>query len=193
MIPRVRRGAPSISLISKNNPTITVLGIDPGLDRTGYAVLEMATRRVVEAGLVRSSTALPLAPRLREIEAGLEEILSEHPVDLVAVEELYAHYKHPRTAILMGHARGVVLLAAARRGIEIVSLPATHVKRSLTGNGHASKLQMQRAILATMRLSAMPEPPDVADAVAIAWCGGESVKNRNVETPKLELKRRAAK
>ncbi|MBK8267131.1 MAG: crossover junction endodeoxyribonuclease RuvC [Planctomycetes bacterium] len=179
--------------MSKKSSAITVLGIDPGLDRTGYAVLEIATRRVVEAGLVRSSTALPLARRLREIEAGLEEILIEHPVDLVAVEELYAHYKHPRTAILMGHARGVVLLAAARRGVDIVSLPATHVKRSLTGNGHASKLQMQRAILTTMHLSVMPEPPDVADAVAIAWCGGELVKNRNVETPKLELKRRAAK
>lgn len=155
-----------------------VLGIDPGLDRTGYAVLESASGKVIDAGLVRSSTKLPLARRLREIEAGLEEILNEHEVGLIGVEELYAHYKHPRTAILMGHARGVVLVAAARRAIDVVSLPATQVKRALTGNGHAGKSQVQRAILATLSLSAMPEPPDVADAIAIAWCAAKAIASR---------------
>ena len=149
---------------------LTVLGIDPGLDRTGYAVIDATSPRVLDAGLVRSSAKLPLPARLREIEIGLDEVLSDHRVDLVAVEELYAHYKHPRTAILMGHARGVVLLAAARRGVEVVSLSATHVKRTLTGNGHAGKTQMQRAILTTLRLNVIPDPPDVADALAVAWC-----------------------
>jgi crossover junction endodeoxyribonuclease RuvC len=147
-----------------------VLGIDPGLDRTGYAVLESSPWRVLDAGLIRSGVRLPLAQRLTEIGEGLTDILAEHDVDLVAVEELYAHYKHPRTAILMGHARGVILLTAARRGLDVVSLPATMIKKSLTGNGHASKIQMQRAIMATLGLRKLPEPADVADALAAAFC-----------------------
>ncbi|HWL95648.1 MAG TPA: crossover junction endodeoxyribonuclease RuvC [Phycisphaerae bacterium] len=150
--------------------SFTILGIDPGLDRTGYAIIESASHRVLDAGLVRSSAKSALPERLREIEIGLDEILSEHRIDLMAVEELYAHYKHPRTAILMGHARGVILLAAARRRIDLVSLSATHIKRTLTGNGHAGKLQMQRAMIATLKLKVMPDPPDVADALAAAWC-----------------------
>ncbi len=165
---------------------LTVLGIDPGLDRTGYAVIESTAPRVLDAGLVRSSTKLPLAARLREIETGLDEVLSEHRVDLVAVEELYAHYKHPRTAILMGHARGVVLLVAARRGVEVVSLPATHVKRTLTGNGHAGKAQMQRAILSTLRLNVIPDPPDVADALAVAWCAAVDRQSRRCAADRQE-------
>ncbi|MFQ5429305.1 MAG: crossover junction endodeoxyribonuclease RuvC [Phycisphaerae bacterium] len=147
-----------------------ILGVDPGLDRTGYAVIEMPGRKVLDAGLIRSTETGPLAERLADIDAGLAEVLREHAVDLVAVEDLYAHYKHPRTAILMGHARGVILLAAARRKIDVMSLPATRIKKALTGNGHASKVQMQRAILATLRLSTLPEPADVADALAVALC-----------------------
>lgn len=159
-----------------------VLGIDPGLNCTGYAILAASpgslAPRVVDAGVIRTAANRPLADRLAEIDAGLNEILAEHRVRLVAVEELYAHYKHPRTAILMGHARGVILLAAARRGIAVASLPATAVKKTLTGNGHASKIQMQRAIASTFKLRSMPEPADVADAMAIAWCAAMSAAPR---------------
>ena len=148
----------------------TVLGIDPGLNRTGYAVIDLPDRRVRDAGIVCSSVKLSLAERLREIDEGIADVLSDHTVDLVAVEDLFAHYKHPRTAILMGHARGVIFLAAARLGIEVVSVSATAVKKSLTGNGHAGKSQVQRAIVATLGLSQCPEPPDVADALAVALC-----------------------
>lgn len=147
-----------------------VLGIDPGLERTGYAVIDGAARRVVDAGLIRTDVGKPLAARLAEIEAGLEEVLSEHRVMRVAVEDLYAHYAHPRTAILMGHARGVVLLAAARRGLSVVSLPATQIKKTMTGSGRASKAQVQRAMMQTLGLARLPEPADVADAMAAGLC-----------------------
>jgi len=149
-------------------PPCRVLGVDPGLNRTGYAVIELPGRRVEEAGLIRSDASRPLADRLKEIAAGIEEILAESDVRLLVVEDLFAHYRHPRTAILMGHARGVVLLAAAKRGVEVISVSATKIKKALTGNGHASKLQMQRAVMATLGLSRLPEPSDVADALAIA-------------------------
>jgi crossover junction endodeoxyribonuclease RuvC len=89
----------------------------------------------------------------------------------LACEELYAHYRHPRTAILMGHARGVVLLQAARAGLEIIPLAATHVKKLLTGSGRATKRQVQLAVTATFNLPTVPEPDDVADALAIALSG----------------------
>lgn len=157
---------------SKPPSAAVILGIDPGLDRTGYAVVEMPRGVVVDAGLVRSDVRAELPIRLSEIAAGLDEVLSECRPDLIAVEELFAHYKHPRTAILMGHVRGVVLLAAAQRGVEVMHLPATRIKKTLTGNGHAAKAQMQRAIMTTLQLPRMPQPADVADALAIAWCAG---------------------
>ena len=147
-------------------------GIDPGLGVTGYAVLRAEGERmsVIDAGVCRFDDKLPLAQRLAFIERDISSILTEHRPDVVAVEELYAHYKHPRTAILMGHARGVILLAAAKLGIEVRSYAATHVKRYLTGNGRATKAQMQRAIQTTLGLKALPEPADVADALSIAMC-----------------------
>ncbi len=150
----------------------TILGIDPGLDRTGYAVIDPGTCRVVDAGLVRTRPRKALAERVAEIHAGVEEILDEHRPNLVAVEDLFAHYLHPRTAILMGHVRGVVLLSAAQHGVEVMSIPATKIKKTLTGNGHAGKTQIQRAIMSQLGLAAIPGPPDVADALAIAWCAG---------------------
>jgi len=152
-----------------------VCGIDPGLGVTGYAVLGAgngtgAAVSVLDAGVCRFAADSPLAERLAAIEADITAILTEHRPGVVAVEELYSHYNHPRTAILMGHARGVILLAAAKLGIEVRSYSATRVKRFLTGNGRASKSQVQRAIQMTLGLAASPEPPDVADALAIALC-----------------------
>jgi crossover junction endodeoxyribonuclease RuvC len=149
-----------------------VLGIDPGLEITGYAVLDgkdgMPT--VVEAGVVRSDTRRPIDERLLEIGEGLSSVIAQLKPEAVAVEELYSHYSHPRTAIIMGHARGVVLLKAAEAGLSIHSYAATRVKKSLTGNGRATKEQVQRMIASTLKLTEIPEPPDAADALAVALC-----------------------
>ena len=151
-----------------------VLGIDPGLHVTGYAAIDFGRcdPAVVEAGTLKTSPRADMPERLVQIHADVAEILAELKPDLVAIEQLYAHYKHPRTAILMGHARGVVLLACRQAKVAVRSVAATHVKKSLTGNGHASKLQVQRAIQAAFRLKSLPQPPDVADAMAIALCAG---------------------
>lgn len=153
-----------------------VLGVDPGLQRTGYAILAADARcydRCVlrEAGVVKLDVKAPLPQRLVELEAGLLGLMEQHRPTLLACEELYAHYKHPRTAILMGHARGVILALAARQGVRVAAVPATQAKKTLTGNGHATKTQMQRAVQATLGLPQPPEPHDVADAIAIGLCG----------------------
>jgi crossover junction endodeoxyribonuclease RuvC len=151
-----------------------ILGIDPGIERTGYGVVELAAGvgapRLVEAGVVRTRPADPLPDRLAEIRAGLAAVIDEFKPDAVAVEELYSHYAHPRTAILMGHARGVAVLAAAEAHVPVVSYSATHIKKSLVGSGHASKEQVQRAVQSLFNLKAVPHPPDVADALAVALC-----------------------
>jgi crossover junction endodeoxyribonuclease RuvC len=157
-----------------------VCGIDPGLRVTGYAVIDVdsASVRLVEAGVVRSPADAPLGSRLIKIQEGIAEVLVEHEPDLMAVEALYSHYRHPRTAIMMGHARGVILAAAADRGVELVSVSATAVKKNLTGNGRAAKVQMQRAIMTRLGLARPPEPPDVADALAVALCAARKRSSR---------------
>ena len=148
-----------------------ILGIDPGLRVTGYGVVAVVRGRPAlrEAGVLRMKATGSLEERLGELHGQLAELIAEMGPQQMAVEQLYAHYKHPRTAILMGHARGVILLAAAQRGLPVTSLASTLVKRSITGNGHASKAQVQRAVAMLCKLAKPPEPPDVADAIAIAW------------------------
>ena len=152
-----------------------ILGIDPGLQRTGYAVLAapagVETCRLIEAGVVRLDRGQRIEQRLLELEHGLDELISSHHPAILACEQLYAHYKHPRTAIVMAHARGVILALAARRGLSILNVEATRVKKFLTGSGRASKAQVQRAIMVALGLPQIPEPHDVADALAVALCG----------------------
>src|SRR5205085_7790582 len=147
--------------------------IDPGLQITGYGVLESSSQRplVREAGVIRTSDAKSgLASRVQSVYNGIVEIIEQFTPEAVAVEQLYAHYKHPRTAILMAHARGVIFLAAAQRGLPVVSYNATRVKKTITGSGRASKEQVQRTIQRELGLAQLPEPPDVADALAVALC-----------------------
>lgn len=152
-----------------------ILGIDPGLERTGYALLSNPKgpeeARLIEAGVVRLLRRQPLERRLAHLAESLETLIHTHQPSLLACEELYAHYRHPRTAILMGHARGVILASAARNGLTILPVASTHVKKMLTGSGRASKQQVQHTVAALLRLPMIPEPNDVADAIAIALCG----------------------
>ena len=149
-----------------------ILGIDPGLQVCGYACLETDGNRevIVEAGVFRTSGELPLEAKLNQIAVDIEAVLRKFAPDVVAVEELYSHYAHPRTAILMGHARGVILQKSAAAGVEVKSFSATRIKKSLTGNGRASKEQVQKTMQTILALPEVPKPPDVADAMAAALC-----------------------
>ena len=164
-----------MSLINGTAPGPRVLGIDPGLQVTGYAVLEARPDgpHVCEAGIVKTSDGprtTDLAPRLRSLYSSIVEIVEQYCPQVVAVEQLFSHYDHPRTAILMAHARGVLLLAAGQRGLPVQSYAPTRIKKTITGNGRAPKDQIQRTIQLELGLSKLPEPPDVADALAAALC-----------------------
>ena len=154
-----------------------ILGIDPGLQVCGYAVIEADRNqlKLLEAGVCRTNAKLSIEKRLVQIAQDINSLLEKFRPVCVAVEDLYSHYAHPKTAILMGHARGVILAQACKDGTDVKSFAATRIKKSLTGNGRASKMQMQRSIKSLLGLAKMPEPADVADAIAVAMCCANTI------------------
>ena len=153
-----------------------LLGIDPGLQLCGYACLEAGqdSEKLIEAGVLRTDGGSAIEAKLNQIAEDIESLLKKFRPEIVAVEELYSHYTHPKTAILMGHARGVILQKCAEAAIEVRSFSATRIKKAITGNGRASKQQVQRTIQTILSLPTLPEPNDVADAIAAALCCANS-------------------
>ncbi len=156
--------------------TTRILGIDPGLSRTGFAVIEVdqdnptRTPSIIDAGVFKLDSKQSVAVRLTELEHDLAAMLALHKPAHAAVEALYAHQDYPRTAIIMAHARGVVLLCLQRSQIPTSELPANTVKKSVAGHGHASKEQVASSVASILALDVPPSPFDVSDALAIAIC-----------------------
>lgn len=151
-----------------------VLGVDPGLGVTGYGLVACLGRslRLLDAGVLKTPGNLPLSLRLRELHRDMGEIMDCHNPEAMAIEQVYSHYRHPRTAIIMGHARGVLCLAAAERGIRVESIPSTHIKKAVTGRGRAGKEQVNGMVRRLLGVQAPIHPFDVTDALAaaIAYC-----------------------
>ncbi|HUU69739.1 MAG TPA: crossover junction endodeoxyribonuclease RuvC [Planctomycetota bacterium] len=149
-----------------------ILGIDPGLVTTGYGVIHVsgAACKLVEAGVIRTEQDDPLEQRIRKIYSEIRQVIDEFKPNAVAVEELYTHYDHPTTATLMGHARGVVFLAAAELDLPVASYAPTRIKKALTGSGRAGKMQVQRMVQASLGLARVDQPDHVTDALAAALC-----------------------
>ena len=149
-----------------------VLGIDPGLSITGYGLVEVVKEgsKLIEAGEISSKASLSLERRLFDLYNGLEDVTKGFRTDVLAVEELYSHYKHPKTAVIMGHARGVLFLVAGKANIPVFSYPATRIKKSLTGMGHASKEQVARMVSNILNCGEIKGHSDVTDAIAVALC-----------------------
>ena len=128
------------TLASRSMDETLVLGLDPGLAITGYGVIRSCGGKasLVEAGVIRVSRNQPFTARLRELHEGIGEVIASYPLSAVAIEQLYSHYERPRTAILMGHARGVLCLAAALANVELFSYEATKVKKMLKSQNAVS-------------------------------------------------------
>jgi len=147
-----------------------ILGIDPGLSATGYGIIEILTERmrVIEAGDVRPVRTQPLAVRLETIHATLSSLLARHRPDTMVLEKIFTHHHHVTTAAMMGHARGVACLAAQEHGVPVAEYPSTQVKRSLSGNGHASKEQVARMVGQWLGERDEAWSSDATDALALA-------------------------
>ena len=147
-----------------------ILGIDPGLGITGYGVLDTngGTCKLIEAGVIKSPSTLSLSARLNRIFTELKSLVDEYRPSTIVLEELYSHYKHPRTAILMGHARGVACLVSSLYDIRLKGYSATRIKKAITGRGHASKEQIKHMVGHMLDIKNMPKLHDVSDAIALA-------------------------
>ncbi len=138
-----------------------IMGIDPGLQRTGYGVIDQIDTqryRLVEGGVVFTESDWLLEQRLSAIFEGIAEVIAELQPDIAVVEKLYSKYRHPRTAILMRHS------------LPITAYPASQIKKSLTGNGRATKSQVAAMVTQLLGLDEPPSPADVTDALALALC-----------------------
>ena len=147
-----------------------ILGLDPSLHVTGYGVVESdgVRLRLIEGGVIEPSTSTDLARRLLELQRGMQEVMDALHPDAVVIEEIFARSAYPRTAILMAHARGALVCAAAVSDVPVYNYAATAVKRALVGNGLASKAQVAAMVVQALRLRRRPAPSDVTDALARA-------------------------
>jgi len=150
-----------------------VLGVDPGLVGTGWALVEPGAGRagVVATGVVTTAPDLPLEGRVQLVYEGIDRVLTIHAPGLLVLEDLYTEYRFPRTALLMAHARGVICLAARQHGVAVLALAPAEVKRAIVANGAASKAQIQTGVQRLLGLAATPRPSHVADALALALTG----------------------
>jgi crossover junction endodeoxyribonuclease RuvC len=152
---------------------VRVFGVDPGLTATGYAVLDIGSGvpLVRAAGCARTTASLPLEERLLQLHTAVAGVLAEWKPGVTVLEGLYADYKFPRTAIVMGHARGAICLAAAQHGARILEVSPAEVKSALTGSGRASKEQIQHAVTRMLHLTSPPKNEHICDALALALVG----------------------
>src|SRR3954467_15399738 len=149
---------------------VLVLGIDPGTANTGYGVVRgggAGFPALVECGVIRTRARDPLPARLLEIHDGIVELIERHRPDALSVEDVF-YARNVRTTVVLGHARGVILLAGAQAGLELHEFPPAEIKKAVVGTGSATKEQVQFMLTRLLRLKAVPQPSDAADGVAAA-------------------------
>jgi len=147
-----------------------ILGIDPALAITGFGVIDSRGRSLslVEAGIISTSASQDLPKRLDKIYRLVTELVRDTKPDCMVLEKLYAHYQHPATAFILGHARGVIALVSAAENIPLAEYAATRIKKAIVGKGLASKAQVQSMVASMLGLKSVPKYMDVTDALALA-------------------------
>lgn len=149
---------------------VVVLGIDPGTAVTGYGLVRRDGRgplTLLECGVIRTRPRDDLSGRLKEIHEGVVELIRRHQPAVLSIEDVF-YARNVRTTVVLGHARGVILLAGAQAGIRIHEYPPSEIKKAVTGTGAATKLQVQFMVMRLLRLKSAPQPADAADGVAAA-------------------------
>lgn len=180
-----RRVAAAAGTPLRGPGVVRILGVDPGSRITGYGVIEKegSALRFVACGVIKPNLALSFPARLGEIHAGMGEVIAEHRPEMAAVEEIFVSV-NPRSALQLGHARGVILLAAVTGGLLIHEYTSRLVKQTVTGYGQAGKAQVQQMVAILLKLSASPSE-DAADALAAAICCASHLDRAGVERREL--------
>ena len=160
-----------------------ILGIDPGLNTTGYGIINKNQNalKFVDAGFIKTSSKDNTEIRLFKIYRDLLKIVSKYKLDAIVLEKLYAHYKHPLTACLLGHARGVICLVSAQKNIELFEYGATRTKKAILGKGSASKLQIQHMVLNILGMKDETVVSlDITDALSLAIAHSYILKKEEI-------------
>jgi crossover junction endodeoxyribonuclease RuvC len=173
---------------------VRIFGIDPGSERTGYGCVEVSAsrHRLVICGSISPPARATFPDKLKHIHAGLTVLLARHRPDGVAVENVF-YAKNAKSALKLGHARGVVLLAAAEAGVPVIEYTPAEIKRAVVGFGRAEKQQVGQMVKLLLGLDAVPSPHDAADALAVAICHlhsstGIVAERARIERPKSTLR-----
>lgn len=147
-----------------------ILGVDPALTITGYGIIEVRKKglTLLEAGIVKTSPQQATPERLNRIFTAVKDLIQETKPDVMVLEKIYAHYRHPTTSYILGQARGVICLVCAMENIPLVEYAATRIKKAIVGAGLAPKYQVQRMVANTLKLNCLPRYNDVTDALALA-------------------------
>jgi len=147
-----------------------ILGIDPGLITTGYGVVEIKSGsvKILEAGTIEPNTKDLFEQRLLKIHLHITTILQAHHPDVVVLEKLYAHTKHPATAAVLGHVRGVICLTVHQQNVELVEQSVKRIRKALIGNGNATKIQVQEFVKRLLNIKSPSFKLDASDALALA-------------------------
>ena len=147
-----------------------ILGIDPGLNTTGYGVLryEQNKMTLIEAGIIQPNRKDLLEHRLQKIYKGVEDVIDQYQPDVLVLEKLYSHYRHPATVSVLGHVRGVICLLCAQKKIELIEHSPKRIRKSVTGTGNATKEQTQRMVAHLLKIDAGRLTLDASDALALA-------------------------
>ena len=164
---------------------MVILGIDPGLNATGYGIIETAsgTLRAVTAGEIRTQRCQPLAERLDRIHQAVSRLIGQYHPAAVAIEAVFTHHTYVSTAALMAHARGVICLAVQEHGVPLAEYPTARVKKSLTGSGAASKEQVARMVEQWLRASDPSWSSDATDALALAIAHAHAIRFQDRQRP----------
>ena len=155
---------------------MTIFGVDPGSRRTGYGCIETSgsRHRLIDCGALSAPADAPLSARLHAVHGGLARLLAAHKPDVVALEDLF-YARNVRSALVLGHVRGVLLLAAAEAGLPAAEYSPAEVKRAVVGYGRADKRQVQQMVALLLGMDAPPSPLDASDALAVAVCHAHSI------------------
>ncbi|HNR04127.1 MAG TPA: crossover junction endodeoxyribonuclease RuvC [Bacillota bacterium] len=154
-----------------------ILGVDPGIAILGYGLVKYEANRftVIDYGAITTDSGINMSARLTIIYDRLVDIIERHNPDAFAIEELFFN-KNIKTALTVGHARGVAVLAGSKSGVQVYEYTPLQVKQAVVGYGRADKNQMQQMVKVILNLGEIPKPDDVADALAVAICHGNSSK-----------------
>ena len=177
----------------RESEPVVVLGIDPGTAVTGYGIVRKEGRNpltLVEGGMIRTRPRAALPQRLAEIHEGVVDLIRRHQPTVRSIEDIF-YARNVRTTVVLGHARGVILLAAAHAGMEIHAYPPAEIKKAVAGTGAATTLQVQFRVARLLRLKSAPQPTDAADGVAAALAFAlapslpkiESIRRRDLVIP----------